>query len=220
MNNQRQIERLARIIWEYHHLNHHLKKADLLFVLGSHDIRVAEYAARLFLDGWAPYILFSGGIAHNDDLLNTGWKKSEAEIFAEIAMKLGVPENKIFIESEAGNTGENVSLSEQILLEKGIRFDSIIAVQKPYMERRTFATIKVHWPEKELIISSPSLSYEEYPNGEISKDDLINIMIGDLQRIIKYPALGFQIEQHLSEKVKKAYEELIRLGFTKHMIHY
>jgi len=86
------------------------------------------------------------------------------------------------------------------------------------MERRTYATIKVHWPEKELIVSSPPLTYEEYPNREISRDGLINIMVGDLQRIIEYPALGFQIEQHLSEKVKKAYEELIHQGYTKHMI--
>ena len=218
MNNEKQIEKLARIIWDYHKLNHKLKKVDCLFVLGSHDIRIAEYAARLFLEGWAPYILFSGGIAHNNDMLNTGWDKSEAEIFANIAIELGVPEHSILIEKEAENTGENVRFSEKILRKKGIPFNKIIAVQKPYMERRTLATIKVHWPEKDLIVTSPPLTYDEYPNGEISRDELINIMVGDLQRIIEYPALGFQIEQDVPNEIMDALNALVSAGYDKHLI--
>jgi len=214
----REIDRLAEILWDYHHLNHKLEKADCLFVLGSHDLRVGDYAARIYDEGWAPYIIFSGGIAHHGDMLYTGWDKSEAEMLAQRALELGVPGEKIFLEKKARNTGENIQLSQKILDEAGIKYNKIIAIQKPYMERRTYATIKVHWPEKELIVSSPPLTYEEYPNREISRDGLINIMVGDLQRIIEYPALGFQIEQHLSEKVKKAYEELIHQGYTKHMI--
>lgn len=211
-------DRLAQIIWDYHHVNHKLKVADCLFVLGSHDIRVAEYAARLYFEGWAPYIIFSGGMAHHDDMLNTGWDKSEAEILAHRAMELGVPQEKILLEKEALNTGENVKFSEKILEAAGIRYDKIIAIQKPYMERRTFATIKVHWPHRELIVSSPPICYRDYPNKEIKKEELINIMVGDLQRIIEYPALGYQIEQNVPEEVMEAYEKLIGLGFTGHLI--
>ena len=34
----------------------------------SNDLRVADYTAELFLQGWAPLIIFSGGIAHQEDL--------------------------------------------------------------------------------------------------------------------------------------------------------
>ena len=211
-------DRLAQIIWDFHHVNHKLKNADCLFVLGSHDIRVAEYAARLFHEGWAPYMIFSGGMAHNDDLLYTGWDKSEAEILADRAMERGVPQDRILLEKEAQNTGENVQFSEKILETEGIRYDKVIAIQKPYMERRTLATIRIYWPEKELIVSSPPISYTDYPNGEIGRDELINIMVGDLQRIIEYPALGYQIGQEVPEEVWDAYEKLISTGYDRHLI--
>ena len=61
------------------------------------------------------------------------------------------------------------------------------------MERRTYATIKVHWPNKKVIVTSPQINFEDYPTKDISKDDVINIMVGDLQRIKIYPDKGFQI---------------------------
>ncbi|MEK6845918.1 MAG: YdcF family protein, partial [Nanoarchaeota archaeon] len=148
------VDNLARKIWNYHHVNHKLEKAECIFVLGGPDLRVAEYGAKLFLDGYAPVIIFSGGIAHQGDLLETGWKKPEAEVFAEKAMELGVPKDRIIIENKATNTGENVRFTEKILKEKGLNFESFIVVQKPWMERRAYATIKVYWPNKKVIVTS------------------------------------------------------------------
>lgn len=179
---------LAKIIWEYHHMNQKLEKADCIFVLGSHDKRVAEYAADLFFQGLAPYILFSGGFGR---LTEGNFTKPEAELFAEIAVTRGVPREKIIIENKSTNTGQNVEFSKKILKEKGFEFHTFILVQKPYMERRTFATFKQVWPEKEFRVTSPQISYEEYPNDEISQDEMINIMVGDLQRIKIYPEKGF-----------------------------
>jgi len=104
------------------------------------------------------------------------------------------------------------------LEERSLHFDTIIAVQKPYMERRTYATIKIHWPDKKVIVTSPPISYEDYPNKEISKDDMINIIVGDLQRIKIYPEKGFQIFQEIPNDVWEAYEELVKLRYTKHLL--
>lgn len=210
-----EINTLSKIIWDYHHLNHQLKKADCIFVLGSHDTRVAEYAADLFLQGYAPYIIFSGGLGN----LTAGiFEKSEAEIFADIAKKNGVPEEQIIIEGKSTNTGENVQFTRQLLKDKGLDFNSFILVQKPYMERRTYATFKKVWPEKEFIVTSPQVSFEAYPNDEIPKEKVINIMVGDLQRIKLYPEKGFQIPQEMPQKVWEAYEKLVDAGFTQHLI--
>ena len=38
--------------------------SDLILVLGSHDTRVAERGAELFLNNYAPLILFSGGLGN------------------------------------------------------------------------------------------------------------------------------------------------------------
>jgi len=212
------IDKLAKKIWDYHRINHKLEKADAILVLCSHDIRVADYATKLFLDCFAPIIIFSGGIAHKGELIETPWKKSEAEMFAERAIQLGVQKEKIIIENQAKNWGENILFTDIILKEKSLHFDSIIAVQKPYMERRTFATIKIHWPDNKVIVTSPPISYEDYPNKEISKDDLINIIVGDLQRIKIYPEKGFQIFQEIPDDVWEAYEELVKLRYIKHLL--
>jgi uncharacterized SAM-binding protein YcdF (DUF218 family) len=216
--NNLSIDECAKIIWDYHHVNHQLEKSDCLFVLCSHDLRVADYATKLFFDGYAPLIIFSGGMAHEGDLLETGWKNSEAEIFAERAINLGIPRNKIIIENKAKNCGENVLFTDKILIDENLHFNSFIAVQKPYMERRTYATIKVHWPNKKLIVASPPINFNDYPTNEISKDDVINIMVGDLQRIKIYPEMGFQIYQEIPSNVWGAYEKLISFGFNKHLM--
>ena len=210
-----EVDTLAKVIWDYHHLNHQLKKADCIFVLGSHDTRVAAYATDLFLQGYAPYLIFSGGLGN----LTTGvFKKSEAEIFADIAKSKGVPEDKILIENKSTNTGENVQFTKQLLKDKGLDLTSFILVQKPYMERRTYATFRKVWPEKEFIVTSPQVSFEDYPNDEIPKEKVINIMVGDLQRIKVYPEKGFQIPQEIPQEVWEAYEKLVDAGFTQHLI--
>jgi len=209
------IDLLAKIIWNYHHVNHELKKVDCIFVLGSRDVRVAKYAAELFLERYAPFIIFSGGLGK---ITKDVFQKPEAEIFADIAMELGVPKEKIIIENKSTNTGENISFTRNLLSERGLDFDTFILVQKPYMERRTFATFSKLWLDKEFIVTSPKISYEDYPNADISKENFISVMVGDLQRIKVYPEKGFQIYQEIPEEVWKAYEELVELGFSSHMI--
>ncbi|MBT4538738.1 hypothetical protein HOI26_00895 [Candidatus Woesearchaeota archaeon] len=86
------------------------------------------------------------------------------------------------------------------------------------MERRTYATIKVHWPNKKVIVTSPQINFEDYPTKDISKDDVINIMVGDLQRIKIYPDKGFQIFQDIPTDIWEAYQELVQLGYTKHLM--
>jgi hypothetical protein len=49
-------------------------------------------------------------------------------------------------------------------------------------------------------------------------EKVINIMVGDLQRIKIYPEKGFQIYQEIPAEVWKAYERLVALGFDKHLI--
>lgn len=209
------IRQLAKKIWDYHHMNYTLKKADCILVLGSHDLRVAERGAQLFLEGWAPLLIFSGGRGN----LTSTWEKTEGELFAKIAIEMGVPEDKILVENESSNTGENILFTRKLLAEHGIDSQKIIIVQKPYMERRSYATFKKVWPEKEVIVTSPQMLFEEYPNEEISEDETINIMVGDLQRIEVYSKKGFQIPQEIPEDIWEAYEQLVAAGYTKHLVN-
>lgn len=216
--NSKNVDELAKVIWDYHHMNHALEKADCMIVLGSHDLRVARHGARLFLEGWAPIIVFSGGIAHQEDLLKTPWHIPEAEVFANRAREMGVPEDKIIIEDKATNCGENILFTKRILEERNLDPDKVILVQKPYMERRAFATFKKLWPNKKVILTSPPIDFDKYPTDEITKNDVIHIMVGDLQRVKIYGEKGFQIPQKIPGEVWKAYKKLVKLGFTNHLI--
>ncbi|PIR02929.1 MAG: hypothetical protein COV60_03035 [Candidatus Magasanikbacteria bacterium CG11_big_fil_rev_8_21_14_0_20_43_7] len=212
------VEHNAKILWDYHHMNHNLVPSDCILVMCSHDTRVAEYASELFLRGLAPIIVFSGGIAHEDDLLSTGWEKPEAEVFADVAMSRGVPKETIILETHARNCGENIWNTKRLLADLGMDILSVILVQKPYMERRAFATIRKLWSEVDVVVTSPPIGFENYPTQDIPFDTLVNIMVGDLQRMIEYPKQGFQIEQDIPHSVLKSYEALKQAGYTKHLI--
>ncbi|MCK5251073.1 MAG: YdcF family protein [Spirochaetaceae bacterium] len=213
------IDAHARILWDYLRLNQSLKKSDCILVMCSHDLRIADYAAGLFIDGWAPFIVFSGGIAHQGDLLDTGWNRPEADVFADRAVSIGVPEKCILREIRASNTGENILFTEALLKENEQSPNSFIIVQKPYMERRAYATVKAQRPNWDFTVTSPPLNFEEYPDPDqgFDKGTLIQLMVGDLQRIRDYPAKGFQIPLEIPEKVRIAYKTLAGLGFDGHM---
>jgi uncharacterized SAM-binding protein YcdF (DUF218 family) len=206
---------LAQQLWDYHHMQHQLQKADCIFVLGSHDLRVADRGADLWLQRWAPLLIFSGGLGN---VTKGIWTETEADKFAAIAINKGVPGNAILVENKSTNTGENILFTQQLLTAKGLDPQTFIVVQKPYMERRSYATFAKQWPGKKLIVTSPQLSFTEYISGEIPAERVINIMAGDLQRIKVYPEKGFQVYQEIPATVWKAYEQLVALGFDKHLI--
>ena len=200
----------ALVLWDYHRLNHELARADGILVFGSNDLRVAEHAARLFHDGMAPWILFSGARGR----MTQEWAETEAEAMAGVARGCGVPEEAIFIEKEATNTGENIRFSRELLDSRGIVLSTAIVVQKPYMERRTIAALDVQWPEVSFRASSPALGFVEYCAGELTPELVIAAMAGDFQRILDYPALGFASAQETPEEVMDAFRLLVDAGFT------
>jgi len=213
------VRALAQTIWRYHQMNHQLAPSDAILVLCSHDTAVAECGARLFLDGWAPLLIFSGGLG---SITRHLWSEPEADTFAAIAVAMGVPEDRILIENRSTNTGENVAFTRRLLAARGLDPRSFIIVQKPYMERRSYATFRKVWPEKEVLVTSPRVSLDDYlnkySNGALSADDVVSIMVGDLQRIDLYPARGFQIPQDIPDDVRAAYRQLVELGYDRHLV--
>ena len=213
------IQALAEKVWHYHQMKHQLEKADAILVLCSHDKKVAETGAQLFLEGWAPLLIFAGGLG---TITSAIWSEPEADQFSRIAIGKGVPVTSILIENRSTNTGENILFTKQLLKEKQMDPQKFIVVQKPYMERRSFATFRKMWPEKEVLVTSPRVSFEEYlcgyTNETLSKDDVISIMVGDLQRIKLYPERGFQIPQEIPPEIWSAYEELIKAGYHQRLV--
>jgi uncharacterized SAM-binding protein YcdF (DUF218 family) len=208
------IEEAIRRVWDYHQLHHALTPAEAIFVLGSHDLRVAERAAELFHQKLAPLVICSGGFGN---LTRNLFSEPEAELLARVLQKRGVPAAAILVENRSTNTGENVRFTRQLLAARGLDIHTVIAVQKPYMERRTYATIRQQWSEVNVQVTSPRLDFAAYCTT-IPREDVINIMVGDLQRIILYPQRGFMIPQDVPAEVLRAFEVLKAAGYSRHLL--
>jgi uncharacterized SAM-binding protein YcdF (DUF218 family) len=213
------IRSLARILWRYHRLGHAVRPADGVLVLCSHDLRVAGWGAQLYLDGLAPLLIYSGGLGV---ITRQMWQEPEADKFARIAVGMGVPQDRILVENRSSNTGENVRLTRALLEARGLAPASLIVVQKPYMERRSYATFRQVWPEMPIQVTSGDVDMDAYLAGSaaegMSPDDIVSIMVGDLQRIRLYPARGFQIPQEIPGEVWEAYEALVAAGYDRHLV--
>lgn len=194
-------------LWDYMQLNQELTPADCIFVMCSNDLRVAEYAAKLYHQKLAPLIIFSGGEGRFTDGL---FDKSEAETFAEIAKLAGVPNEAILVETKSSNSGENVRFTEQLLREKEMKCESLILVQKPFMERRAIATFEKQWqsPYSQLQVTSTAHPFFEYINEEMTLMMVLEALMEDFSRVKTYPEKGFQTEQEIPAHVESSYQAL------------
>jgi len=206
------LDRCAKVVWDYLCLHAPIQPSTVIFGLGSHEIRVAERAAQLHLDGYGEHLLFSGGFGLGTSGTLT---EPEAQVFARRAIQLGVVADQILTEETATNTGANITLAAKLLAERGMHPQSILLVTKPYMERRAWATFKKQWPAPQplVTVTSPQIDYDHYFAGAYPKAQEIRIMLGDMQRIKEYPKFGYQIEQEIPPEVWAAYEQLVRLGY-------
>ncbi|WP_435058115.1 YdcF family protein [Streptomyces sp. bgisy060] len=207
--------REAKLIWDYHQMKHDLTPVNVAIGLGSHDLGVAAHAAELYRSGLFPTLVFTGG---NSPTTARVFPRGEAVHFREHAIELGVPAEAILLEPNASNTGQNITFSREILAAAGIYPATVLLVSKPYMERRSFATARKLWPDVEILCTSEPLEFDDYLKSIGDEQLVLDMLVGDLQRVIEYPKLGFAIEQEVPEDVYAAYESLIRAGFTSRLI--
>ena len=188
-------------------------------MLCSHDTAVAARGAQLWLDGWAPWLIFSGGLG---TITRHLWSEPEADQFARIALEMGVPADRILIENQSTNTGENVQFTQRLLAERGLDPGQLHrraeAVHGAPQLRDVPQGVAGEAARRDVAAGLVRRVPGRYANGALSRDDVISIMVGDLQRIRLYPEQGFQIPQEIPDDVWAAFEELVRLGYDRHLV--
>ena len=78
-------KQLAQIIWDYMRYEQPLEKADVIIGLGSTDVRTAGWCAKLYHDGYAPLILFTGARGR---MTREAFTENEADVYAKRATQL------------------------------------------------------------------------------------------------------------------------------------
>ena len=120
------------IIWNSLYTADELSCCDAILAFGCADPMVASRAAELYLQGWAPRLVFSGGLGKGTQ---GRLAKSEAECYADIALSMGVPEEHMILETKSTNTGENLRFTYELIRHLKVR--RAIVVHQPNMGKRT-----------------------------------------------------------------------------------
>ncbi|AOS65565.1 YdcF family protein [Actinoalloteichus hymeniacidonis] len=202
-------------LWAYHDMHHELRRVDVCIGLGSHDLGVATYAAELYHQGLFGRIVFTGA---NAPTTIERFPRGEAVHYREHANSLGVPTESITVETEATNTHQNLAYSRAVLTAAGIAPTSILLISRPYQQRRAYATCRKVWPEVNVLCSSQPLPLDEYVDSIGDVNRVINMLVGDTQRITEYAKRGFAIEQEMPADVQAAYDRLVDVGYTSRLI--
>lgn len=205
----------AEVIWNYHQMHHAARPCSAGIGLGGHDLGVAARAADLYHGGMFPVLVFTGA---NSPTTAKRFPRGEATHFAEHAVTRDVPGSAIILEGNATNTGQNIEFSRRALTAAGITAGSVMLVCQPYMERRAFATARKVWPDVDVVCASERVAFDDYCRRIGDARLVTDMMIGDLQRIIEYPARGFSVPQEVPAVVAEAYDRLVRRGYDSRLL--
>jgi uncharacterized SAM-binding protein YcdF (DUF218 family) len=202
-------------LWEYHDMRHEPRPCDVGIGLGSHDLGVAVVAVDLYHRGMFPLIVFTGA---NAPTTVERFPRGEAVHYREYALDHGVPADAVLIETEATNTAENLTLTRDLLAHQGVKPGSVLLMSRPYQQRRAFATCRKIWPEVDVLCASRPLSLDDYvvSIGDVKR--VIDMLVGDTQRIEVYAQRGYAIPQDVPGDVRAAYDRLVEAGFTSRLL--
>lgn len=136
-----------------------LQAADAIVVLGAPlrpdgglSMAVRERVregVRLYFEGYAPLLLFTGGAAHS---------AAEAPAMAQRAHELGVPRDAILVEADSTTTAENARYSARLLRAHNV--GSVIVVSQPFHLRRGRRLLRRQGFAARAHASTESVQYE------------------------------------------------------------
>jgi uncharacterized SAM-binding protein YcdF (DUF218 family) len=196
-------------------MGHELRPCSAAITLGSLDLGVASTTADLYHAGMFPVVVFTGDTSA---ATKERFPRGEAVHYREHALSLGVPDEAILLEPKASNTGQNIGFSREVLENAGIAVPTVLLISMPYMQRRAYATCRKLWPEVEPVCVSQPLAFDEYAKTHDDEKQFIDMLMGDMERVMEYPKRGFAIEQHVPERVRDAFDRLRARGYDSWLL--
>lgn len=207
-----------QVIWDYLCMNEPLEKAECIVGFGNFNTDIARRAAELYHEGFAPKVLFTGGLGRNTEGL---LPEPEAVRFAKVAMECGVPQEDIILEPDSTNTKENILFTRNRLETLDLPHGRILGVHQPFMERRIKAAMGVYWPENDFRVTSPQVTIPKYLEAAsrqgVSPNASVSVIVGDFQRMDLYAKLGYQLPQHIPQEAWEAFHTLVEMGYDKQL---
>ncbi len=185
--------------------------ADAIVVCCSYDLRVCDYACELVKSGVSNRLVLSGNTGNWTRHL---WNVPEAHIFKQRAITNGISPELITLEDKSTNFGENIAFSSRLLPQA----DTLCFISKPNSLLRLALTAEIQCPDIDTCVCGPATAFPEDVSNVVGLFGLISEMVGDVQRIERYPQLGYQVSHPIPEEIAQACSYLIDKGFTQHLL--
>ncbi|MTV48360.1 YdcF family protein [Heliobacillus mobilis] len=153
------------------------KIADAIIVLSGDDGGRTERAVELYRQGYAPYLILSGGRIYQETTM--------AELMMQHALKLGVPKEAIVLENKSSSTYQNAVHSKEIM--EKYKFKSAIVVSSNYHMRRTRVVFEqVFQGTGNVFAYVPSADQDYNPARWWEKNRSIMVTITEYIKLIGY----------------------------------
>lgn len=169
------------------------EKADIIFVPGNGFPQMAERAAQLYKEGFAPYVLPSGRYSITVGKFSGVLSKAEAypgdfetewDFLKHVLVKNGVPKEAVLKENHATFTYENAIFSRQVTDNAGLTIKNAIICCKTYHARRSLMYYQLLYPETEFLVvgvDADGITRENWRDTE----EGVEAVTGEMTRIIK-----------------------------------
>ena len=169
------------------------EKSDIIFVPGNGYPEMAEHAARLYREGYAPYILPSGrysvlaghfsGVLSKKTVYNKDYD-TEWEFLKDVLLRNQVPAEAILQEDKATFTYENAIYSRKVTDTLGLEIKKAILCCKSYHARRAQMYYQKLYPDTKfyVCIDCPDGITRENWN---KTNEGIQAVTGEVTRIIQ-----------------------------------
>lgn len=184
-----------------------IKKVDVLILLGSSITYTIKCAIEAYKNNICEKILICGGIGHSTELLRNEVRnhslykdievegKSEADIINEIINRYyDLPKDKIIIENQSTNCGDNAKKAIEVLDKEGINYNSLLLIQDPTMQLRSYLSFLKYLKGKDKVIVVNYAPFIPEVNDNIelinegidgiwNKDRYLELLMGEIPRL-------------------------------------
>ena len=178
-------------ITEFVFAEHKLEQANIIFIPGSGHPQLAEEAARLYHQGWAPWILPSGrysittgkfsGVLDKQECYQ-GSFETEWDFLSQVLQQKGVPGTAILKEDRATYTYENAIYSRQVTDGMGLEIKKAILCSKPYHARRCLLYYQLLYPDTRFMVYPIKDSKIQRDNWFLTEEGT-RLVFGELERM-------------------------------------
>lgn len=156
-----------------------LPQVSGIFVFGHIRPEVACHAAKLYSLGKASRIIIAG--KGGKSIESVSGFNTEADYYASLIIKAGVPKKNLILEKKSTNSLENVLFGMKECEKNGFRPNSLILISTPPLLRRSCATFRKQFPKITVWGSACEIPLEEFM--DVSK---IKRLLGEFNRFQEY----------------------------------